>query len=375
MLKRIMALMFMIGFMLAPAAALAATAAGAISGTVTDGTRPLQDISVWATYPGNPGTVGQSVRTDANGKYTIINLNTGTYNVYFFGRTYGYIDEWYDNYSPNTNTATQPVTTVTVTAPNTTANINAVLSLSGAIAGTVTDGTNPLPQIYVEAQDAATNTYVWGGWTDASGKYTIKDFVPTGNYKVLFNNTVSGGLGHDPNYSSFWYNNQSDINAAALVTVTAPNTTANINGVLSKLMALPVTASSFSYQPTEYASKSDNAASAKPIGVGKIASGGNTLGLNIALDAFPAPVDIYFGVVLPLDPNNVYLLKPDNSFQLLSAGLAAWKSNNTGPVNESLFGELPVSLLPKGTYTLYLLVTPAGSTNSFYLWQTNFIVN
>ncbi|HJW28714.1 MAG TPA: DUF3443 domain-containing protein, partial [Saprospiraceae bacterium] len=33
-------------------------------------------------------------------------------------------------------------------------------------------------------------------------------------------------------------------------------------------------------------------------------------------------------------------------------------------------GQLPVSSLPLGSYSLYLLVTPAGNRNSYYLWST-----
>ena len=43
-----------------------------------------------------------------------------------------------------------------------------------------------------------------------------------------------------------------------------------------------------------------------------------------------------------------------------------------GPINEVLENNLPVSQLAPGTYTLYLLATPAGSLANFYLWQTSF---
>jgi streptogramin lyase len=114
---------------------------------------------------------------------------------------------------------------------------------------------------------------------------------------------------------------------------------------------------------------------AKPIGVGSVASAGDTLSLQVGLPQFSGPVDVYFGIFAPsIDPNNVYLLKSDDTLQPLSGGLLPWQSNISGNINDSLFGNIPISSLPPGTYTFYLVVAPAGSLNSFYLWSTSITV-
>jgi hypothetical protein len=46
----------------------------------------------------------------------------------------------------------------------------------------------------------------------------------------------------------------------------------------------------------------------------------------------------------------------------------------TGPISESLFGELSALTLPRGDYTLYLVVTPAGRLDAYYFWSTDFTV-
>lgn len=122
---------------------------------------------------------------------------------------------------------------------------------------------------------------------------------------------------------------------------------------------------------------------AMPIGLGPAASGGSTLSLQIGLAPFSGPVDIYFGYFAPpVDPNNIYILTNDTFVPLsvsdpFHEGLSPWRTNVSGAVNESLasvLGNVPVSSLPSGTYTAYLLVTPAGSLDSYYLWTTAIVV-
>jgi Viral BACON domain/Putative binding domain, N-terminal len=118
---------------------------------------------------------------------------------------------------------------------------------------------------------------------------------------------------------------------------------------------------------------------ANPIGVGTVAVGGNIFDLKIGLDPFDVPVDIY----LALKANSgdaarqlndyPYYITRDNQ---LHTEFAAWKTNVTD-VDEDVTGNVPVSSLPLGTYTLYLLVVPsgavsAGDLNNYYLWQTPF---
>jgi hypothetical protein len=114
---------------------------------------------------------------------------------------------------------------------------------------------------------------------------------------------------------------------------------------------------------------------AEPISVGSVASGGSQINIAAQLEAFSGPVDIYFGLYAPaLDANNVYILKDDGSYQTLAQGLVPWKSAQTGPLSEDLLTNISVTDLPAGTYTFYLLVSPAGTTDDFYFWNTSITI-
>jgi uncharacterized delta-60 repeat protein len=140
---------------------------------------------------------------------------------------------------------------------------------------------------------------------------------------------------------------------------------------------LPLTQESFTPLSVYSPFLGFNPASIQPIGLGAVAGGGDLLGIQIGLNEFEGPVDVYFGFYSPsIDPDNIYILRPDNTFQTLATGLVPWKESTIGPVNENLFGDIPLSALPAGAYQLYLLAEPAGSglTGGFYLWTNSFVV-
>ena len=146
-----------------------------------------------------------------------------------------------------------------------------------------------------------------------------------------------------------------------------------VGAVSDSIIPVPTTQQTFSYDPVASPIKSIEPAQAKPIGVGSVAMGGNTLSLHISLDQFAGPVNIYFAVYSKaIDPNNYYLLKPDNTFQTHATGFIPWRANTTGPIDEALLGDIPTSSLPPGIYDLYLLVSPSGSPSNYYLWTTYF---
>jgi hypothetical protein len=116
-------------------------------------------------------------------------------------------------------------------------------------------------------------------------------------------------------------------------------------------------------------------ASARPLGVGPIAHGGTTVRLAVALPLFDGPVDVYVAIrAVDLFPNMYFMLRPDGTLQSISAGLVPWMSATRGPVDEVLFGDIAAQTLPAGAYELLLAVTPAGSVERLYLWQTGFFV-
>jgi hypothetical protein len=147
-----------------------------------------------------------------------------------------------------------------------------------------------------------------------------------------------------------------------------------IAGVVPTPATIPVPAGpDFPYSAVTSPVLSTDPSQAKPMGIGPVAEGGGTLNIIIDIDQFSGPVDIYFGLYLPeFDPYNIYLFTSGGTFQPLSDSPAPWKANITGPIHESLFGSIETSILLRGNYYLYLLVTPAGSLSSYYLWTTGF---
>ncbi len=117
-------------------------------------------------------------------------------------------------------------------------------------------------------------------------------------------------------------------------------------------------------------------ANCKPMAVGNLAGG--ILQMKLGLPPFTGPVDLYMAIYAPqIDPLHVYLFVKENGNPILVPfsgdpnDLEAFDSGTTFP-EQGLFGDIPVSSLPSGTYYLYVIVTPAGSLNAYYTWQTNF---
>ena len=157
--------------------------------------------------------------TDSNGDYFLGGLPTDSYKV-LFNRTGYYVAEWYND--KNSFADADPVA---VTGGSTTPNIDAQLATGGRISGKITDTSAVgIQNIRVNVYDL--NFHLLGSaLTYASGNYTIYE-LPVGNYKICFNN-------NGQYYTSEWYNDKVDFNAADQVTVTAGSTTTNINAELA----------------------------------------------------------------------------------------------------------------------------------------------
>jgi subtilisin family serine protease len=124
-----------------------------------------------------------------------------------------------------------------------------------------------------------------------------------------------------------------------------------------------------------------------PIGVGPIAGSGDIINLRVGLYAFAAPVDIYVAVYAPaVDPDNYLVFTPGNKLKpfpiegidgklvtTTADSPVPWKHVVTGPIDESLSGEIPDSQLPASTYYIYLLVTPPDRMDVYYLLSTSFV--
>ncbi|HET6515380.1 MAG TPA: hypothetical protein VFG09_09505 [Thermodesulfovibrionales bacterium] len=121
----------------------------------------------------------------------------------------------------------------------------------------------------------------------------------------------------------------------------------------------------------------ENLSMLAPIGIGPVAAGGSIFTLRVGLGQFSGAVDIYFALAAPaIDPVNIYILTPTGLQTFAHAGLVPWISNTLGGIYVApflLLEEFPISQLPPGTYTFYVVVTPTGSISTYYFWQTSFV--
>ncbi len=195
-------------------------AKGTISGRVTDPSgNGIGNISIDASNSDDIWMGGSS--TDSNGNYRLI-VPAGTYKVRFSQLPSGghYAPEWYNN-----KRNSQVADLVTVSGFRTTSNINAQLEMGGSISGQVTDASgNGIANVYVGAPD------LYGHWmpgssTDSNGHYSFN--MPAGTYKVHFSPSPSTGY-HAP----AWYVSKGNSEVSDLVTVTAFQTTSNIDAQL-----------------------------------------------------------------------------------------------------------------------------------------------
>ncbi len=201
-------------------------AGGQIVGRVTSATThgALAEVEVCADALGEE-FFGNCAKTNANGEYTIIGLATGSYEVEFFSTSEGgggYISQVYNGKSLYTE-----ATSVSVTAPNTTAGINAELlpaSEGGKIAGVVTGPSDgPLTRsVEVCAYEIDGSGYGCAD-TGAGGAYTITN-LPSGEYGVEFSAGFEGG-----NYVTQYYQDKASYKEATPESVLEGGTTTLMN--------------------------------------------------------------------------------------------------------------------------------------------------
>ena len=152
------------------------------------------------------------------------------------------------------------------------------------------------------------------------------------------------------------------------------NNTVDIGAYEYTVTAFPTYGQVFPYTAATAPQRKTDPASAGPIGVGTIATGGSIINLAVGMGPFSKAVDIYFGLNAPSIAPDIFILKKNNAFQAISEGLVPWREDVSEDIQETLFGDISSSLLPTGTYTLYLLVSPTGTLVPYYLWSTTFIV-
>jgi amidase len=207
-------------------AAIATPGSGtSITGKVT--TAGGAGIANVCVYPYDATTTNRTADvpgcTDASGNYTLNLASAGSYNIVFYDASGTYVSQWYND-APYEGLATP----VTVSTGTPTSGINAVLTSTTAITGTVTDSSgHGIANVCVYTYDATTTnrTADPAVCTGADGTYTLP-LASAGSYNVVF---------YDPTgtYISQWYNDAPYEGLATPVTVGGGSPTTGIDASLA----------------------------------------------------------------------------------------------------------------------------------------------
>jgi hypothetical protein len=165
--------------------------AGKITGTVTTGGAPLEDIKVCAVEIGDE-FIAQCASSGPDGEYTISRLPAAEYTVDFYSLSGSYVTQYYDEKS-----LLAGATKVPVTAGGVTAGIDAAMVVAGEIKGTVEEAGSEkrLENIKVcayesgEAIEQCTSTSSSGEYTIsrlAAAAYTVGFSALSGQYVTQY---------------------------------------------------------------------------------------------------------------------------------------------------------------------------------------------
>lgn len=195
--------------------------AGSISGTVTgpNGAVP-SDVCVEAYN--SDDSVDQGTDTDETGAYTVNNLPTGSYYLYFSDcGGQGLIGAYYGGTTDESGS-----TQVTVTAGSVTSGKNIQLSRGASISGTISSASgavldNACADVYNDDVDQT-------GYVDESGHYDVQGLL-AGTYRVEFYQDCDAS-----HPTTLWYNGSSTEAGSQTITLTAGQQKTGINAVFGQ---------------------------------------------------------------------------------------------------------------------------------------------
>jgi cytochrome c551/c552 len=150
---------------------------------------------------------------------------------------------------------------------------------------------------------------------------------------------------------------------------------------VSSAMPLPTSEQVFPFDPVASPAPSTDPNQAMPMGLGAVATGGDTLTLHITA-AFQSPMKLFVTMYTPSSvsfvPSNMKMLNGNGMFKSTMAGnggvqVKKWKNGVTS-VDETVINNVPLSQLKHGLYYVVMTATPATGTQNFYQWVTYFIV-
>ncbi|HEV7937150.1 MAG TPA: carboxypeptidase-like regulatory domain-containing protein [Solirubrobacteraceae bacterium] len=160
---------------------------------------------------------------NGGGSYTITGLKTGSYKIYFYPDEG--VNELVQYYNGKATEA--EATPVAVTAPTTTAGVNAELHAGGQISGRVVAAAThaPIAEIFVCVDDSSTK-FGRCTFTNSNGEY-IDAGLPSGSYTVEFSSFLE-----ETSYLTQYYNGKASSGEAQEIGVTAGTTVAGVNAEL-----------------------------------------------------------------------------------------------------------------------------------------------
>jgi len=161
------------------------------------------------------------------------------------------------------------------------------------------------------------------------------------------------------------------VGAAAVVMDTAKNVTAQFGalGPPAAVTLLPSEQGATFYHPVFDPVKNPSVEICRPVAIDQDPDLTN---LFVGVPIFDQPVDVYVGVTIE-GFNDMFIFGPGPSIQMLSDGLVAWEQNLNSETDDTLLGMgISSSLLPAGTYHVYLMVTAAGNMSVSHVWETYF---
>jgi hypothetical protein len=152
---------------------------------------------------------------------------------------------------------------------------------------------------------------------------------------------------------------------------------------IQSAIPVPTGQQTYSHPLTATPAFISNPALAQPIAVGPFSEGGDTLSIQIGLNQFTEAVNMYGAYTVSTNPTTAYVLNSDLSFRAYSintiaqalvsgtlpVGVEPLRENITSLFYETFFTMSITDIVP-GIYNLYLLLTPADSIQTYYLWKT-----
>jgi len=212
-------------------------AGGSITGTITaaDTGAPMTDRVVIYLDNLDDKTYNAWQQPDSyNGSYSFSGLLPGHYRLYAWAVPHQ--GPYMQTYYANAMTATLE-TTITVSAGNTTKNIDVAMAKGGQITGLVYSyglPGNPVQFVAVEVIDKL-GRVVATGTTNSQGIYVTDPGIPTGNYKVRFGSLSQVDCDRYT-FGTQYYLGTTSLGAAVPVSVTAGSITPNINADITLML-------------------------------------------------------------------------------------------------------------------------------------------